>query len=344
MKRFALVLFLMMAFSLVAQTVSGAWRGLLYDTSRHFPTMDELYSLLPMLKEAHCTVLHLHLVDGPGWRFESKAYPNLTTIGAWRVDKTDKPWNWRATEFWTKAHAQAGKKRYGGYYTAEDLTAFAKVAATYDITIVPEIDVPGHSAALLTAYPEIACPTNQDPKQWFLGKDIICISNPKTLQLLDTVIGELCEAFPGSPIHIGCDEVPHYVWDACPTCRDPKAQKAFYEALIEMVRKRGREVIAWDELALTGVDVSNVTLTCWHDEVTPRSQDIACPYSFCYLDQASSRKRLPTWAPPPNVRGFQFNLWTEELPTRASRMAILKEMLPHIKRLGESSQSSLQKP
>lgn len=316
------------------------WRGIHIDTSRHFPEMTELRALLPKLQAAHCNVLHLHLVDGPGWRFESKAYPNLTAIGAWRVDKTDRPWNWRATEFWTTEHEILGLKRYGGFYTIEELKAFSAEAATFGIQVVPEIDVPGHSAALLTAYPEIACPTNQDPRQWFLGKDVICISNPKTLALLDTVIGEMCEAFPNAPIHIGCDEVPDFVWKECPTCRTPEAQKAFYEALIHSVRKRGRKVIAWDELKLTGVAVEDVTLMCWHDEVTPRAQDIACPYSFCYLDQTSSRARLPHWQLP-NVYGVQLNLWTEEMQTREIREAILFPALHHFKTLLETANPQL---
>jgi N-acetyl-beta-hexosaminidase len=332
MKKIAALLMGLAASTLLA---NYAWRGLLIDTSRHFPTMDELRALLPRMQEAHCNVLHLHLVDGPGWRFESKAYPRLTSVAAWRVDKTDQPWHWRGTEFWTEAHAAQGLKKYGGFYTMAELNAFAAEAKTYGITVMPEIDVPGHSAALLTAYPEIACPTNRDPRQWFLGKDIICISNPKTLALLDTVIGELCETFPDAPIHIGCDEVPDYVWRDCPGCRDPKAQKAFYEALIQSVKKRGREVVAWDELKATGVSVEDVRLTCWHDEVTPRAQDIACPYSFCYLDQAASRARLPKWRPP-QAHGVQLNLWTEELPTRAAREAILISALQHFKRVIET--------
>ncbi|MBQ9694090.1 MAG: family 20 glycosylhydrolase [Kiritimatiellae bacterium] len=336
MKNVLLFLCLMVYSALLAQPAVRSWRGVLIDTSRHFPEIAELRDLLPHLQEARCTVLHLHLVDGPGWRFESKAYPRLTSVGAWRVDKTDQPWNWRGTEFWTPAHAATGAKRYGGFYTAAALKGFAEEAASYGIQVVPEIDVPGHSAALLTAYPELACPTNRDPKGWFLGKDIICISNPKTLALLDTVIGELCEAFPGAPIHIGCDEVPDYVWRDCPGCQDPAAQRRFYEALIQCVRKRGRTVVAWDELRLTGVSVEDVTLTCWHDEVTPRLQDIACPYSFCYLDQATSRARLPQWRLP-DVYGVQLNLWTEELPTRESRWAILLPALRQFKRLIEAT-------
>lgn len=313
--------------------LAPSWRGVMIDTSRHFPELTELRALLPMLKEAHCTVLHLHLTDGPGWRFESRAYPRLTTVGAWRVDKTDQPWNWRATEFWTAEHAQAGKRKYGGFYTMDELKAFVAEAAAYGIRVVPEIDVPGHAAALLTSYPELACPTNRDPAQWFLGKDIICIGNPATLKLLDTVIGELCETFPEVPIHIGCDEVPKHVWDACDLCRAPEAQRAFYQALIDSVRRRGREVIAWDELSLTGIPLDDVILMCWHDEAKPRPQDIACPYSYCYLDQAASRARLPSWQPPREVRGIQLNLWTEEMPTTESRMTILREVLPHFKRL-----------
>lgn len=297
----------------------GPEKRLLIDVSRHFWEMDELMALLPKMQAEGFTMLHLHLTDGPGWRLESKAYPLATEKGAWRVDKTDQPWHWRSTEFWTDAHAAAGKKRYGGYYTAEALKAFHAAAQQHGIQIMPEVDVPGHSAALMFAYPELACPTNQDPKAWFLGKDVLCVSNPKTLAFCDAIIGELCEIFPGSPIHIGCDEVPTFAWSACPNCRDPKVQKAFYEALIACVRKRGVEVYAWDELAQTGVDITDVSLTCWHDEVQPRAQDVACPYSYCYLDQLKSLEQLPHWEVPTHVKAIQLNLWTEEMPTRAIR-------------------------
>jgi N-acetyl-beta-hexosaminidase len=294
-------------------------RRLLIDVSRHYWEMDELMALLPKMKAAGFTTLHLHLTDGPGWRFESKAYPLATEKGAWRVDKTDQPWNWRATEFWTETHAMLGLKRYGGFYTVEQLKAFNRAAESYGIGIIPELDVPGHSAALMFAYPSLACPTNQDPAMWLRGCDVLCVGNPETLTFCDTIIGELCDIFPGRPIHIGCDEVPTFAWNACPTCRNPKVQKAFYEALIECVKKRGVEVLAWDELAHTGVDISDVTLTCWHDEITPRANDVACPYSYCYLDQLKSLERLSHWEIPLNVRAIQLNLWTEEMPTRKIR-------------------------
>ncbi len=294
-------------------------KRLLIDVSRHYWEMDELLALLPKMKAEGFTVLHLHLTDGPGWRLESAAYPLATEKGAWRVDKTHLPWNWRATEFWTDTHHMLGMKRYGGFYTAEALKSFNQTAQSYGIQIIPEVDVPGHSAALMFAYPTLACPTNQDPRAWFLGKDVLCVGKSETLKFCDTIIGELAEIFPGSPIHIGCDEVPTFAWEECPMCQQPEVQRAFYENLLALVCKRGIEVIAWDELALTGVDISDVSLTCWHDEVSPRQQDIACPYSYCYLDQLKSLERLPTWDIPRNVKAIQLNLWTEEMPTRSIR-------------------------
>jgi N-acetyl-beta-hexosaminidase len=285
--------------------------------------MDELFALLPKMQAAGFRVLHLHLTDGPGWRLESKAYPLATEKGAWRVDKTNQPWNWRGTEFWSNTHARLGLKRYGGTYSADQLKAFNAAAGRHNIQIIPELDVPGHSAALMYAYPHLACPTNQDPALWFRGYDVLCIGNPETLAFCDTIIGELCDIFPESPIHIGCDEVPTFAWKACPTCRHPSVQKAFYENLVACVKKRGREVLAWDELASTGIDISDITLTCWHDEVLPRAQDVACPYSFCYLDQPQSLARLSAWEFPTHVKALQLNLWTEEMPTRAIREAIL---------------------
>lgn len=296
-------------------------RALMLDTSRHFIPVGEIVGkIIPRMAEYGLNTLHLHLTDGPGWRFESKAYPRLTAVGAWRVDKTDRPWNWRDTEFWSPEHAAKGLKRYGGYYTAEDLRTVREAAEAAGILIIPEMDIPGHSAALLTAYPEAACPTNRDPRGWFLGRDVVCASSAETRRMIDTLIGELCALFPGSPIHIGCDEVPESAWDACPGCRDPEARKAFYEAVIDSVRRRGREVCAWNELGRTGADVSDVTLYCWLDDAVPRANDVACPYAFCYLDQAGSLRRLPDWEPPRRVRGLQINLWTEEMPTESIRL------------------------
>jgi len=304
-----------------------AWRGVMVDTSRHFPELDELLDLLPKMQAAGFNVLHLHLTDGPGWRFESAAYPQLVRRGAWRVDKTDSPWNWRETQFWDDAFAEQGLKRYGGFYSRDDLARLNIAAREYGITLVPEIDLPGHAAALLTACPELACPTNRDPAGWFRGRDVLCVGNPETLRFAETLVGELCDAFPDAPIHIGGDEVPETVWDECPLCHAPETRRAFWRSLVESVRRHGRDVLAWDDLRQADIDLSGVTLLCWHDDATPRPQDIACPYSFCYLDQAASRARLPSWNIPRNIRGVQLNLWTEEMPTSAIRARILDEGL-----------------
>ncbi len=302
---------------------TATWRGLMIDTSRHFIPVDEVITILDQMVKLDLNRLHLHLTDGPGWRFESTHYPLLTQKGAWRVDKTDKPWNWRATTFWQDSiHAPQGLKKYGGYYTKADLIRIRKEAELRHILVVPEIDVPGHSAALMFAYPELACPTNQDPALWFRGQDVICIGNPKTLPMLDTLIGELCEIFPHSPIHVGCDEVPKQAWSKCPLCKSSATQRAFYNALLASVTRRGHEVIAWDELRHTGIDLdkSGVSLMCWHDDVVPRDQDISCPYSYCYLDQPFN----PTAKVQLAKRGYQFNLWTEEMATPAKRLAPLR--------------------
>ncbi len=304
-----------------------AWRGLMIDTSRHFPEISELHALLPMLKDAGLNGLHLHLSDGPGWRFYCEAYPRLTDIGSWRVDKTDQPWNWRETVFWDKTYAVQGLKKYGGYYTPSQLRALTKDAKAHGITIIPELDIPSHAAALLTAYPELACPTNRDPKLWFLGQDVVCIGNPKTLQVLTELFLALGKAFPGSPLHIGCDEVPTTTWDRCPHCKEPSVRKHFYAQLIANLQATGHTVCAWDELGQTGVDVSKVILFCWNDHTIPRAQDIVCPYRYCYLDQAASRARLPHWQIPRHVYGAQINLWTEEMPTREIRTRIINEGL-----------------
>ncbi len=314
-----------------------SWRGLMIDTSRHFVPVEELETYLPKMQAAGLNVLHLHLADGPGWRFEVPAYPRLTAVGAWRVDKTDRPWNWRETEFWQEDFAAQGKQKYGGFYTAAELRALAQTAKTYGIRIVPEIDIPGHSAAFLTAYPELACPTNRDPRRWFLGQDVVCVGNPQTLECLTEVFRTLGATFPESPLHIGCDEVPTWTWDACPRCQDPAVRKQFYAQLVANVRALGHEVVAWDELGTTGIDVTDVTLMCWNDRAQPRPQDIACPYSYCYLDQRASRARLPHWTPPQGVRGVQINLWTEEMPTQALRAQYIDEGLRALKAVLERS-------
>ncbi len=324
---FLLLLVILPGVARATEETRPAWRGLMVDTSRHFVELDELEALLPRLQAAGLNGLHLHLADGPSWRYHVERYPRLTEIGAWRVDKTDQPWVWRETEFWTEAHAAQGKRKYGGFYTSEQLVAFTKRAKEYGISILPELDIPGHSAALLTAYPELACPTNRDPRKWFLGQDVVCVGNPRTLEVLTDIFKALGETFPESPLHIGCDEVPTATWDQCPLCKDPAVRVAFYTQLVANLQALGHHVVAWDKLGQTGIPLEQVTLMCWNDRAQPRPQDIACPYSYCYLDQKASRARLPHWKIPEGIYGVQINLWTEEMPTREIRTTRIEEGL-----------------
>lgn len=332
---------------LIRDQPSHAWRGMHLDVSRHFFTKQEIKRYLDHLASYKMNVFHWHLVDGPGWRLKIKKYPKLTEVGAWRKNKTASPWNWQATEIHPDGK-QAGD--YGGYYSRQDIREIVAYAKQRFITVVPEIEMPGHSYAALVAYPHLACPGNNIRVHGLRGKDVFCIGNPDTFQFLRDILQETLELFPSPYIHIGADEVPHAAWAQCPRCqafkkqhqltRDQDLQTALVRQMENYLHSQGRRMIGWDEI-LNDQLPERATVMVWRDAAFARQalankqQLIMSPGSHCYFDQYQSQSRklespaiggfLPTrkvydFSPVPDhtsatqralILGGQGNVWTE---------------------------------
>lgn len=328
-----------------------AWRGMHLDVSRHFFPKEFIKKYIDYLATYKMNVFHWHLVDGPGWRLEIKKYPRLTKIGAWRKDKTSEPWNWRNTEINLQGKQSDS---YGGYYTQEDVREILAYAKDRYVTVVPEIEMPGHSYAVLAAYPEFSCPTNNIMVDGLRGKDVFCVGNEKTYQFLQDILDETMALFPSTYIHIGADEVPTSAWKECPKCQalkkkhdlpDEKSLQSHFVARMEQyLHSKNRNMIGWDEILEDQLPARAAT-TIWRDSkfVTQALEQnrpvVMSPGEFCYFDQYQSKSRngelpaiggfLPTqqvykFDPQPSglspekqqlILGGQGNVWTEYIQT-----------------------------
>ncbi len=297
-----------------------AWRGLHLDVSRHFFPPDELRRFIDRMAALKLNRLHLHLTDGAGWRFEVKAYPRLTQVGAWRRDKTDRPWDWPATEL------GCGYDRdYGGFYTQAELRELVAYAAARHVMLVPELDVPGHSYAVLFCYPEMALPGFEPRGNGLHGQDVLRVRSPQVIRFVETVLDELMGIFPPeTPIHLGGDEVPTDLLSA-------EEQRAFMQHCVDYLQAHGRQAITWDEAAELGVRGQIVML--WRAEklgemLCRGHRLILCPTRPFYFNYPRFAGDTPGDAPvnslenvfaynPPqgNILGLQANLWTEHIRT-----------------------------
>ena len=186
------------------------YRGMHLDCARHFFTVDFIKEYIDLLALHNMNRFHWHLTDDQGWRIEIKKYPRLTQVGAWRT----------GTTVGRNSDIDDGQ-RYGGYYTQEQIREVVQYAADRYITIIPEIDMPGHMLAALTAYPELGCTGGPYEVGHFWGvyRDILCGGNPRVYQFAKDVRDEVCALFPSEYIHIGGDEAPKMRWAACAKCQ-----------------------------------------------------------------------------------------------------------------------------
>ena len=228
------------------------WRGLMLDVSRHFFTMAEVKRMVDTMSLFKLNRLHLHLTDGPGWRLEIKKYPLLTSMSAWRVPLADGEWNWREVKLAIREHDP--EATYGGFYTQEQMREIIAYARSRQVTVVPEIDLPGHSYAAMHAYGDLICDGVDFPVEGKQGRDSVCMGRPETLRFVKDVVDELKAVFPpGSPIHLGHDEVSAEAWKKCRYCqnrlkslreKDLKAlSRDFLQRIADYVRKDGYEAI-----------------------------------------------------------------------------------------------------
>ena len=247
------------------------YRGLLLDPPRYFISVEETKRILDAMALYKLNRLHWHLTDDQGWRWEVKKYPKLTEIGAWR--------NGSCLHSYIESYDNVP---HGGFYTQDELKEMVAYAAERGIEIVPEVDLPGHMVAALTAYPEYGCTGGpyEPCKTWGVTKDILCAGNDDIYVFIEDVLTELVEIFPSEYIHIGGDECPRVRWEECPKCQalikklgltdsgnvsaEAKLQNYVMERAQKMLEKRGRKVACWNE-AIEGDLNKDITVFAWFD-------------------------------------------------------------------------------
>jgi hexosaminidase len=323
-----------------------AWRGMLLDVSRHFFTKQEVEQILDALAMHKINSLHWHLVDDDGWRIEIKKYPRLTEVGAWR-----KAIGFRLDPKSSTAYGADG--RYGGFYTQEDIREVVAYAAARHITIVPEIEMPGHSSAALLAYPQFSCtggPFSVDRRRG-LSDGVYCAGNDGSFDFLQDVLEEVFTLFPSHYIHVGGDEVSTANWSKCEKCQarkkaeglkdDRQLESYFIQRMEKFINAHGRSLIGWSEIREGGL-AQNAALMDWIGGATEGASAghdvVMTTEKLCYLDHYQSLDHgkepraiggflplrniyafdpIPTNLPPQfqqHILGAQGNLWTEYIP------------------------------
>ncbi|GAA3647100.1 beta-N-acetylhexosaminidase [Flavivirga jejuensis] len=287
------------------------WRGVLLDVSRHFQTKAFILKQIDVLSSYKINKFHWHLVDDQGWRIEIKKYPNLTKKGAWRADRTGIAW-------WSREPATAEEpKTVGGFYTQEEIKEVIAYAKTRNVEIIPEIDVPGHSKALVASYPELFCFDGETDANFEVavgGKapdNALCAGKETTYAFLKNVIKEVADLFPSKYIHIGGDECNKGNWKKCPHCQKVKAennlkdeeelQSHFIQKVNKIVTAQNKLMIGWDEI-LSGKGAKGATIMAWRrGKHTPELQapregypTIMTSYLYSYI----SRVQGPTFMEP----------------------------------------------
>lgn len=298
-------------------------RGLLLDCSRHFFNKEVVKKYIDLLALYKMNVLHWHLTEDQGWRITIDKYPKLTEIGAWRTE-------------------QDGSK-YGGFYTKDEIKEIVAYAQERHITVIPEIELPGHSQAAIAAYPHLSCTGKQVEvaNDWGVFKEIYCAGNDSVFTFLEDVLTEVMELFPSKYIHIGGDEAPKYRWEHCEKCqnrikaeelKDERGLQSYFISRIEkFLNKNGRQLIGWDEILEGGLS-PNATVQSWRgmDGGTTASNSghnaIMSPTSHCYFDydlKAIDLEKVYNFDPIPAalpkdkqhfIIGGECNMWTEHVP------------------------------
>ena len=306
-----------------------AYRGAHLDSARHFFTADSVRIYIDMLALHNINKFHWHLTDDQGWRFESKKYPKLTVVGSTRSQTmVNKQWD----TFDGKPH--------GGFYTQQEMKDIVKYAADRNITVIPEIDLPGHMVAALATYPQLGCTGGpyKVRETWGIAEDVLCAGNPETYDFIKNILEEVTEVFPSEYIHIGGDECPKDSWKKCPKCQakikelgikgDAKhtAEEYLQSHIItfaeDVLAKKGRKIIGWDEI-LEGGLAPNATVMSWRGiggaiEAAKSNHDaIMTPVSYCYFDyyqtDKTDKEPLAIGGYVPVERVYSFNPYPDAL-------------------------------
>jgi hexosaminidase len=272
------------------------YRGMHLDVSRHFFGKDFVKKYIDMIAMFKMNVFHWHLTDDNGWRLEIKKYPKLTEICAWHVDREDKPWGKRELQ------KPGEKATYGGFYTQDDVREILEYARQRHVEIIPEIEMPGHSAEIFAAYPQFSCKGEKltvQPGSYWPNIDIFCAGNDSTFIFLQDILDEVCALFPSKYVHIGGDEADKTRWKECPKCQDRikkeglkdenELQSYFVKRIEKYLISKNKRMIGWDEI-LEGGLAPEATVMSWRGieggiEAAKQKHDvIMTPTSYCYFD------------------------------------------------------------
>ncbi len=309
------------------------WRGMHLDVSRHFPPAEFIKKYIDLLARHKMNGVHWHLTDDQGWRIEIKRYPLLTEVGAWRKE--------------------SGGQVYGGFYAQQEIREIVEYARRRFVTVVPEIELPGHASAALAAYPEYSCTGGpfEVTTQWGVFDDVYCPGKEATFQLLEDVLSEAAELFPGPFMHIGGDECPKARWNNHELCQErmkaeglanaDELQAYFVSRIARHLRTLGKRLVGWDEILDSGAP-AEATIMAWRNmqkgiEAAQSGHDVVMtPMSHCYFDHYQGKESEPkaiggyttletvySFEPVPtdlpqelarHVLGAQGNVWTEYMP------------------------------
>lgn len=323
------------------------WRGLMLDVSRHFFSKDFVKKYIDDMARYKFNVFHWHLTDDQGWRIEIKSFPRLTEVGAWRVPRTGQWWSFEPPQ-------KNEKATYGGYYTQEDVKEIIAYAKERHITVVPEIDVPGHSLAAIASYPYLSAtgyiyPVNPGSKFYDIDDNTLNPADERVYTFLDKVFTEVAALFPGDYIHIGGDECTKLFWQRSAVVQDfmkkqgikteQELQSYFIKRVEKILKKKQKKLIGWDEILEGGLAPEAIVMS-WRgmdggiESAKQGHQVILTPNNHTYLDLYQGDPLLEPdtydmlrlqktyqWNPvPPGidstlVLGGQGNLWTESVPS-----------------------------
>ncbi|MDP4209042.1 MAG: beta-N-acetylhexosaminidase [Bacteroidota bacterium] len=277
---------------------SFTWRGMHLDVSRHFFPVEFVKKMIDMLAMYKINTFHWHLTDDQGWRIEIKKYPKLTEIGGWR-DKT-------MIGHYTENDQKFDSTRYGGFYTQEQIKDVVTYAQKRYITVVPEIEMPGHAVAALSAYPQFSCTGGsfKTYTKWGVSDDVYCAGKEETFSFLEDILDEVVALFPGQYIHIGGDECPKTRWKACPACQkrikdeglknELELQSYFVKRIEKFIVSKGKKLIGWDEILEGGLP-ERAAVMSWRGyeggvEAAHTGHDVVMtPGGYCYFDHYQSQ-------------------------------------------------------
>ena len=337
-----------------------SWRGMHLDCSRHFFPVPFIKKFIDLLAMHNMNIFHWHLTDDQGWRIEIRKWPRLMEIGSQRS----------GTVIGTNSDLD-DEMPYGGYYTQAEARDIVAYAAERHITVIPEIDMPGHMLAALASYPELGCTggSYQVGHFWGVYKDVLCAGNPKVYQFVEDVLTEIMDIFPSEVIHIGGDETPTEKWETCPRCQKVSAglqanetlQGYFTRRVFDFLAKNNRRALGWDELLENNAPASSMIMS-WRGsapgaKAAALGHDvIMSPTTHCYFDYQQVEEtlfepsrcggyipieRVYSLDPAPDslsvevrnhILGTQANLWSEYMTTEST---VEYQALPRMSAIAE---------